>query len=114
MRISDWSSDVCSSDRCAMAAEHLLQRVRHLADRGAGTGRVDRKRKQVARAVGGRLGQGVERLAAGLLVACRADELQPLDLQIGRSACRERGVQYVGIPVCAVSFKKKKKNKKKY
>src|SRR3546814_1279386 len=80
MRISDWSSDVCSSDRCAMAAEHLLQRVRHLADRGAGTGRVDRKRKQVARAVGGRLGQGVERLAAGILVACRADALQPLDL----------------------------------
>src|SRR3546814_5923145 len=40
MRISDWSSDVCSSDLDATAAAHARRPVRRSADALAGSARV--------------------------------------------------------------------------
>src|SRR3546814_4526124 len=69
MRISDWSSDVCSSDlqRAPAAGRGLL--VRRCAAFGA------RRRR--------RAGLGTLRPAG------------PFDGQIGRASCRERVCQYV-------------------
>src|SRR3546814_9534806 len=88
MRISDWSSDVCSSD--LQRAAHVVGAVaapafkrdvepevraeRHLAQRGEGA------------AVGAVV---VGQQQAGL--ACVADQFE----QIGRASCRARVCQYV-------------------
>src|SRR3546814_11265980 len=92
MRISDWSSDVCSSDRRTFShgcirvqdppllAEHVL----------AGIEGWSRERIEAAIASG-------ERTIVTLP--------QPLP-EIGRASCRERVCQYVSISVVAVSLKK--------
>src|SRR3546814_11203969 len=120
MRISDWSSDVCSSDLllelalvgldhaevAAMAhlqldvlADEAAQQVRQL---GQDVGKVQqarlqgllaRKGKKLAHQVGG---------AVGVL----------LDLQIGIAACGERVCRYLYIWVVAVTVKKKKTTEK--
>src|SRR3546814_10110227 len=77
MRISDWSSDVCSSD---LQAEHLTNRLR--ADPAAFhpgvRDRLIEDRQPVARRTFG--GAGDQRQRFG---------------QIGRASCRERVCQYV-------------------
>src|SRR3546814_20045180 len=79
MRISDWSSDVCSSDLPeAVAGAGAPARSRYL--------RVD--------------GGGEEALGADPVAGADARE-------IGRASCRERVCQYVSISVVAVSLKKK-------
>src|SRR3546814_1997207 len=70
MRISDWSSDVCSSD---------------LRTRRAGGGRGAGGRAGAAAHHGG--DTGIQRL----LDLLRADEMD----KIGRASCRERVCQYV-------------------
>src|SRR3546814_3117805 len=74
MRISDWSSDVCSSDLLAgMRSDGDFVQTDHVRNR------VLRKFAQV------------DPLAFTQL----ADELQALPLEIGRASCRERVCQYV-------------------
>src|SRR3546814_3751414 len=84
MRISDWSSDVCSSD--------LLFVVRHMSGEGR------------AAAVDAGAGQAVRQAEAGEVIAnprrvpggtqaFRCREL--VREQIGRASCRERVCQYV-------------------
>src|SRR3546814_10806410 len=70
MRISDWSSDVCSSDLL-----HRLQRVLVLIEEGVAED-----------AVGGRI--GVQPLHDEVVVLAGFNE-------IGRASCRERVCQYV-------------------
>src|SRR3546814_14991303 len=100
MRISDWSSDVCSSDLPA-----------HVAD-------IDgRFRRTVIGAVGQRerlgIARGNRRRPDRLqrLRQCRLDRFGPAPQhhlqEIGRASCRERVCQYVYISVVAVSLKKK-------
>src|SRR3546814_16216569 len=108
MRISDWSSDVCSSD--------------------LGRGKVLRAFDGQDETALGRFGQ--EKLAwierettrrnAELYVDVSKHFIHGLHLpfvralpdlgKIGRASCRERVCQYVVIPVVAGSIKKKKKN----
>src|SRR3546814_5672024 len=86
MRISDWSSDVCSSDLDDHAELHLLPSARR-REKGS-----LRSRRQ------GRIGQlsinatsayqGVESMAAS---GARNHDYH----QIGRASCRERVSQYV-------------------
>src|SRR3546814_11025617 len=89
MRISDWSSDVCSSD---------------LSGHGvAATGRC--RQGRVDEQAGGRHG------AQTALMETSADKLSALLLalalhELGRASCRERVCQYVYISVVAVSLKK--------
>src|SRR3546814_1741644 len=82
MRISDWSSDVCSSDLGVLFFLSALL-----------TG-------DLRRWLGEDAARALER--AGPL-AGKLDD----DFQIGRASCRERVCQYVSISVVAVSLKKK-------
>src|SRR3546814_10943045 len=99
MRISDWSSDVCSSD---------LQILRqHPADEGAGTGvafQVAFAQELVEGADHGiaRAAEFARQRPAGRQARARR-EAAGEDDQIGRASCRERVCQYVSISVVAVT-----------
>src|SRR3546814_19403126 len=93
MRISDWSSDVCSSD--------LPENVQ-----------IGRSPQQLQEAL--RLGVeidveqdvhvGAGALAQGFYVVAPVAHMAALDIEeIGRASCRERVCQYVYISVVAVS-----------
>src|SRR3546814_16611731 len=89
MRISDWSSDVCSSD---------LRRERRAA------------RVLVRASTSDRRGHADPRRAAGLTRRRRSTCPDPATIaEIGRASCRERVCQYVSISVVDVSLKKKTK-----
>src|SRR3546814_15090850 len=100
MRISDWSSDVCSSD----LAIHARRDMRHFAH-----GTVDE-------AVLARLLEAAHAApSVGLMqpwrfVRVTEGALRGAIYEIGRASCRERGCQYVLFPVVAVSLKNKNKN----
>src|SRR3546814_4745024 len=90
MRISDWSSDVCSSDLCGSQQNRLSRRTKR-----------DRRGYLVKRSALQPVGQLVgvfffvgqhafEHAAGGRVLV--ADDL---DHQIGRASCRESGCQYV-------------------
>src|SRR3546814_13384657 len=114
MRISDWSSDVCSSDLLRLS--HFRRRKR------CGVGSqcnppcpAHARRTDTADTAQSGSDQAVRpcypechrldgRCSAGRL--CR---LCPTE--IGRASCRERVCQYGEISVVAVSLKKKKKKK---
>src|SRR3546814_18997178 len=90
MRISDWSSDVCSSDLLAMI------------DGEAGDGGIVAAADQRAQphqwflelpTRGSRSETSMSRISSGM--------------KIGRASCRERVCQYVYISVVAVSLKTK-------
>src|SRR3546814_17582433 len=91
MRISDWSSDVCSSD--------LMPNTPALLGAGAtgvcANARVSANAKAQVMALMAAVGTSVE----------IADEA--LMDEIGRASCRERVCQYVEISVVAGSLKKK-------
>src|SRR3546814_13492550 len=106
MRISDWSSDVCSSDLAVrltaetaatpISAAAFAARLDPLVDPGGGP---------VTVAVSG----GADSTALLHLADVWARErTRPLLVyKIGRASCRERVCQYVSISVVAVDFKKK-------
>src|SRR3546814_15770471 len=100
MRISDWSSDVCSSDlffrgtvacRLAGHAAKLDYVVPPAAQPGGAAARVV---APVSQSDSVRRGLEPEPAASGAG-------------QIGRASCRESVCQYVSISVVAVSLKKK-------
>src|SRR3546814_16083160 len=97
MRISDWSSDVCSSDLPAARRRadrdrlHLGHRRGHVGDR--------RERRDALDRVVARDDRGQPEIGIG------GDGRDMLE--IGRASCRERVCQYVSISVVAVSLKKK-------
>src|SRR3546814_11943752 len=95
MRISDWSSDVCSSDLVLRAR---LGNLHHAVDEQAQPllGRHPPR-------TGVRAGQEAEFLEILHHVADRRGR------QIGRASGRERVCQYVYISVVAVSLKKEQK-----
>src|SRR3546814_18055920 len=96
MRMSDWSSDVCSSD---LGAGHHAAPAQGL---GVGDGSVAH-RLLVVRAVGRqRVANAGQRPAEPGDVA--GAENRP---EIGRASCRDRGSRYVTIKVVAVALKKK-------
>src|SRR3546814_21142330 len=96
MRISDWSSDVCSSD----LKDHPVK-----SQGGQGSGRkralrhVTRVRKGNATPCKIKIGR-----LADLFKASRSDFWQHSG-KIGRESCRERVCQYVYISVVAGSLK---------
>src|SRR3546814_18855456 len=105
MRISDWSSDVCSSD-----LEHPSDGGGARSSRGD-RARVDDDGAHVA--VGPRADLEDQQCSRD---GYRHDHLlgeveAPRCLQIGRASCRERVCQYVSISVVAGSLKKKTETK---
>src|SRR3546814_16772707 len=102
MRISDWSSDVCSSDLALSGANGGLA-VTLEYDAGATVeGGADRMSEQFAALLGAVLGAPDSELDDPDIVGPRE--------QIGRASCRERVCQYVSISVVAVSLNKQKKH----
>src|SRR3546814_5658952 len=81
MRISDWSSDVCSSDLAVGAAEHGAER---LPDRGKREPR--RERDHAERRIA---------FAQPIPLARHRRPRAFEQFQIGRASCRERVCQYV-------------------
>src|SRR3546814_11539068 len=105
MRISDWSSDVCSSDLRGHVRD-FLQQVHVLGVPGE-LEVADHGREW-------RAAEGAVLLLVDFLEQLRLVEvrgvLEVLDqflLEIGRASCRERVCQYVEISVVAVALKKK-------
>src|SRR3546814_19107019 len=103
MRISDWSSDVCSSDLLAALVlevdvdvggfvARLRQEARQQQAALDGIDRGDPER-EADRGVGGRAAT----LAEDLPLVGEADDVLDGEEegQIGRASCRERGCQYV-------------------
>src|SRR3546814_13327435 len=104
MRISDWSSDVCSSD---LAAARRMAAPDH---RGAGGVGPRPSRSPVGALRGQPDRPQIERPPRSRHRDLR--EVEGAD-QIGRASCRERVCQYVSISVGAVSFTKNKTSQKK-
>src|SRR3546814_16551609 len=116
MRISDWSSDVCSSDRLLLAGQQrALQQqglLQHAGQRSLG------REAPAQHVLVGFVTQGLDhaardrqRAAAGCVEIGQrrrpGARQQFLQRQIGRASCRERVCQYVEISVVADSLKKK-------
>src|SRR3546814_14948193 len=91
MRISDWSSDVCSSDLAAgkrARGEILAGDHRHRDGARQNSTQAEMNFEQVQEAAGPNID------VANVV-------------EIGRASCRERVCKYVSISVVAVSLKKK-------
>src|SRR3546814_2365966 len=91
MRISDWSSDVCSSDLARSGDRRIrkLQACRGVARRQ----RTHLHAVDVGRPACGIEGRlPVEGMGGGAMVM---QLFMPRHRQIGRASCRERGDQYV-------------------
>src|SRR3546814_14007901 len=113
MRISDWSSDVCSSDLQGEGLAQLMNRVFQRVDAHL-QGRLPCRERHLrsVRAARGDPARAIEILNAHLLVVAsgrrRAGVARlQLDHEIVRASCRERVCQYVYLSVFAVSLKKK-------
>src|SRR3546814_20909782 len=97
MRISDWSSDVCSSD--LVAAEQSALPGRALVRRTVGAGEKRLGAGEGARPVGI---DAIECPCTGQRLDLPPAEPLGVDTpQIGRGTCRERVSQYVEIWVAA-------------
>src|SRR3546814_20563190 len=109
MRISDWSSDVCSSDLLKTAVAEELATVERLHGGEAAAGferavRVCGERRQfwarfcdmpavdLDTADLARVWRGAREV---VMAALRAKQGGPLERKIGRASCRERVCQYV-------------------
>src|SRR3546814_17582198 len=97
MRISDWSSDVCSSDLAARPERRNAALVRHLGQRVGLVHELRKLRRAKEFTYRGDRGLGVDQVV-------RHHRRQ---VEIGRAKGRERVCQYVKIPVVAVTLRKK-------
>src|SRR3546814_18497180 len=116
MRISDWSSDVCSSDLVGLPAAKDGKLALELADRGGDQGYTPGERGvgggeaggEIVRAVDDHVGARDQRGGVGGIEAPAALDhghvgVEPRDRgggggglgEIGRASCRERVCQYV-------------------
>src|SRR3546814_20556187 len=102
MRISDWSSDVCSSDLNPRADSHVL-RTRAPLDP-----KVSFDLHVLGMPPAFVLSQDQ---TLKFDVPLHRGGMTPIEQQIGRASCRERVCQYVSISVVAVSLKTHKDNK---
>src|SRR3546814_13636977 len=121
MRISDWSSDVCSSD--LVASDYDFSVAAHFDTAGYPILHfVERNyagdpsnwwipnaacTQAMLRSSGFRIAAHPEDEVYLCQVAERPWGAEPVYPQIGRASCRERVCQYVSISVVAVSLKKK-------
>src|SRR3546814_14476517 len=107
MRISDWSSDVCSSDLVWDWKQHsgdtIERQMRRLGTSGDWSRSVFTMDPMPAAAV---IEAFVRLHEEGLVY--RGQRLVNWDPEIGRASCRERVCQYVSFSVVAVALKKKK------
>src|SRR3546814_15344791 len=103
MRISDWSSDVCSSD----LADPRQLPCRHRTDQDDGAIVDYDKGRKEHELRPGQQQQGSDHNKNQKPAYPVRFEQQYGRIEIGRASCRERVCQYVEITVVAVSLKKK-------
>src|SRR3546814_20869043 len=111
MRISDWSSDVCSSDLLDVSLEKAKIGPELLESLGKGLNNLAESAKKMntlsdAAVATNDYAKNVQSASKSL------SEMNKSYDEIGRESCRERVCQYVEIPVVAVSLKKKKEQQK--
>src|SRR3546814_14856343 len=103
MRISDWSSDVCSSDLVAARHKSLARAAEELAVTPAAIHhQVKLLEENLGVSLFIRSGNNLDLTQAATAI------LPTLAGAIGRASCRERGCKYVTISVVAVSIKEKR------
>src|SRR3546814_17655219 len=107
MRISDWSSDVCSSDlpRLPEVEEHLLLVAVIVGIAGRDLA-APVERKTHGFELAAHRGDVFRRPGGGMHLVLEGGVLGRQE--IGRASCRERVCQYVLMSVVAVSLKKKR------
>src|SRR3546814_12266413 len=100
MRISDWSSDVCSSDLLRLAYDVVL-----IETVGVGQSETDVAwvADTVVFCVQPGSGDSLQFMKAGIM------EIPELAVEIGRASCRESVCRSVSISLVAVSLKKQTK-----
>src|SRR3546814_19233558 len=112
MRISDWSSDVCSSDLTASPGPSPSGRARPSVStmcNEAGREKMAGRTKWMWLADGAAMVGAAAFAAQGGIGGGAGGEASPLvQLQIGKASCRERGCQMVKISVVAERIKKNK------
>src|SRR3546814_20361459 len=102
MRISDWSSDVCSSDLLVGDRDERLDVARLAVALQIGVSARQRPRRP------GHIGMIALRPLVDMAKAVpRPDRPDQESEQIGRASGRERGCKYVEIPGVVGSLKKK-------
>src|SRR3546814_12681052 len=119
MRMSDWSSDVCSSDLPAADCPTGFTNAGVIANlRNCSiTGRINNdlnipKRAGTIYSLVGRVDVGTAVGGDGAAVGGQGVTLSvDPGVELGRATCRERVCQDVSISVVAVSFKNKKTTK---
>src|SRR3546814_18234087 len=109
MRISDWSSDVCSSDlgQIRLPEDDGYSHLKLKLEQGGFFGPVARLCASRHLIAGGVKPDNCIRLCEWPY----DQSLLPIGLEIGRASWRERVCQYVKISVVAVSLQKKKQYK---
>src|SRR3546814_15770055 len=110
MRISDWSSDVCSSDLYDGNLEVFIEKrlSKNVVMRLTGTNLLDADSLQAEAGFDG--DHGAEIIANQ---AAYAVDAYAVERELGRALCRERVGQSGSISVAAVSLKKKQKKSNK-
>src|SRR3546814_11563438 len=122
MRISDWSSDVCSSDLIGVRAEHLRELLWRLREARPHILLLPLRKAEIDDRLGSDLaadgadqfgGEGGARQvvaapSVGASVGALPQEIVDHIAEIGRASGRERGCQSVSIAVVAGYLKKKK------
>src|SRR3546814_12446408 len=105
MRISDWSSDVCSSDLAGIAPDDAHKQSQILlASKVTSTNSVSglsKAWKRIRASVDEKLGYEAAHFTMHDIRRTVATGLQRIG-EIGRASCRESGCQYVEIVVVAV------------
>src|SRR3546814_12527493 len=125
MRISDWSSDVCSSDLTSQP-DHLDRRTLQLCP---SPGECEGPHSLISSLLVSILMAGSTpaivpsasstdeattlEIKNTCLEAVNGDEAAEISCTIGRASCRERVCQYVSISGVGVSIKKKKEKKRR-
>src|SRR3546814_18511393 len=112
MRISDWSSDVCSSDLLTPGGTAAMQPNMPQAGIDPRTlsffsGRGGVQPGALPASLAGVAGQGGVVIEDPSGVTAALHSVTREQIQIGRAACRERVCTDVSIPVVAVSLQKK-------
>src|SRR3546814_15616903 len=106
MRISDWSSDVCSSDLPAFPGGGFWGALAHRQKAVSGSSRRCSGNAAAGIFIDAASGHVDDGLCHDGAFCAEHGLARPVP-EIGRASCRERVCQYVSISVVAVSLKKK-------
>src|SRR3546814_15403544 len=101
MRISDWSSDVCSSDLVRPASTQVDDLMSEITDR------VKKNERVLVTTLTKRMAEQLTEFLSdnGIKVRYLHSDIDTVE-QIGRASCRESVCQTVSIPVAARSLHK--------